>query len=85
LLPIGKVTVNTVPVVWIESVTNDHIADGPKLVEIISFEAAPLNGHCRRKWEPSKKGLIKRGAPIPPTASATGKTLPLKSKNDDVL
>src|SRR5450759_4899977 len=81
----GKVTVNTAPVVSVEFVTDDHTIWDARLVEVISFKAAPLNGHCNRRFEPLREVLIKSGAAIPPTASATGRTLPPASKNDAVL
>lgn len=85
LLLSGKVTVNAAPEIWIELVTSDQPVEGAKVVVVINFKAAPLNGHCNRRLELSIEALIEREAPIPPTASATGKTLPLASKNDAVL
>jgi hypothetical protein len=81
----GKVTVNTAPVVWTGLGTDDQEVEGAKIVEVVNIEAAPLNGHCNRKFDPVREGFMKSGAAMPPTASATGRTLPPTAKNDAVL
>ena len=84
LLPMGNLAEKLVPPTTTAAAGNQQFGE-PGLVLLINVEPAPLKGQCTTRLVPLNEVLMNRGAAIPPTASATGRVLPLKSKNEEVL
>src|SRR5271169_799773 len=78
LFVMGRITVKIVPLVVTIFVTGDHTTAGDRFVATISFEAAPLNGHCSLRFWATVDALMINGAPMPPMASAPGRTFPVE-------
>src|SRR5213083_2970710 len=80
----GSTARKTTPVVHVPLVTGNQDAAAASLLEVVKVMPAALRGHFSSRPSSVKLAANATGAAVWPMASATGRVLPARSKNDRV-